>query len=92
VPSRNRKGIKRDISKKAKRNLPQGAQSGLFANKIGLKPPEPQAKFLIKLNEASVPTRYPETLEVLKKDFTQEIVESILSKSKEVLEWIKNQR
>ena len=61
-------------------------------NKIGMKPPEIQAKFLIKLNEASVPTRYPETLEILKKDYTQSVVKDILLRSKEVLEWIKNQR
>ena len=61
-------------------------------NKIAIKPPEVQAKFLIKLNEASVPTRYPETLELLKKDYTQGVVKDILFKSKEVLEWIKNQR
>jgi HEPN domain-containing protein len=61
-------------------------------NKIGIKPPEVQAKFLIKLNEASVPTRYPETLELLKRDYTQGVVEDILFKSKEVLEWIKDQR
>ena len=61
-------------------------------NKIGMKPPEIQAKFLIKLNEASVPTRYPETLEILKKDYTQSVVKDILLKSKEVLEWIKIQR
>ena len=34
-------------------------------NKIAIKPPEVQAKFLIKLNEASVPTRYPETLVIV---------------------------
>jgi HEPN domain-containing protein len=61
-------------------------------NKIGMKPPEIQAKFLIKLNEASVATRYPEALEILKKDYTQSVVKDILLKSKEVLEWIKNQR
>ena len=61
-------------------------------NNIGIKPPEVQAKFLIKLNEASVPTRYPETLELLKRDYTQGVVEDILFKSKEVLAWIKNQR
>jgi HEPN domain-containing protein len=49
-------------------------------NKIGMKPPEIQAKFLIKLNEASVPTRYPENLEILKKDYTQSVVKDILLK------------
>lgn len=31
-------------------------------NKIGVKPPEHIAKFLIKLNEASIITRYPDDL------------------------------
>ncbi len=61
-------------------------------NKIGMKPPESPAKFLIKLNEASVPTRYPETMELLSRDYTQGVVQDILFKSREVLEWIKRQR
>ena len=31
-------------------------------NKIGAKPPCPIARFMVKLNEASVATRYPENL------------------------------
>lgn len=61
-------------------------------NKIGIRPPESSAKFLIKLNEASVPTRYPETIALLKREYTHEVVQEILFKSREVLEWIKNQR
>ena len=61
-------------------------------DKMGMKPPEIQGRFLVKLNEASIPTRYPETLEVLKKDYTHSVVRDILFKSKEALEWIKRQR
>ena len=60
-------------------------------NKIGVKPSEPTGKFLIKLNEASIVTRYPEELDKLQKDFTQSIVKDIPSRSKEALEWIKTQ-
>lgn len=60
-------------------------------NKIGVKPSEPTGKFLIKLNEASIVTRYPEELDKLQKDFTQPVVKEILLKSKEALEWIKTQ-
>ncbi len=60
-------------------------------NKIGIKPDESIGKFLIKLNEASVTTRYPEELYKLQKDFTQPIVKDILTKSKEALKWIKMQ-
>lgn len=62
-----------------------------FLNKIGLKPEESIGRFVVKLNEASVVTRYPEELGKLQKDFTQPIVKGILSRSKEVLEWIKKQ-
>ncbi len=60
-------------------------------NKIGVKPSEPMGKFLIKLNEASIVTRYPEELDELQKNFTQLVVRNILLKSKEALEWIKTQ-
>ena len=62
-----------------------------FLNKMGLKPEESIGKFVVKLNEASVVTRYPEELGKLQKDFTQPIVQDILSRSKEVLKWIKKQ-
>ena len=60
-------------------------------NKIGTKPPETFGKFLVKLNQANVATRYPEELDNLQRDFTQSVVEDILETSKEVLEWIKTQ-
>lgn len=60
-------------------------------NKIRIKPSEPVGKFLIKLNEASIVTRYPEELDKLQKDFTRPVVKDILLKSKEALEWIKTQ-
>ncbi|OHB97552.1 MAG: DNA-binding protein [Planctomycetes bacterium RIFCSPLOWO2_12_38_17] len=60
-------------------------------NKMGIKPEEPIGKFLVKLNEASVVTRYHEELSTLQKDFTQPVANDILSKSKEVLQWIKAQ-
>lgn len=57
--------------------------------KVGIKPEESIGKFLVRLNEASVVTRYPEDIAKLQKDFTQEMVKDILSKSREVLKWIK---
>jgi HEPN domain-containing protein len=60
-------------------------------NKIGLKPPENIARFLVKLNEASVITRYPEDLEKLKSIYTKKVVKDIISESKEALQWIKKQ-
>lgn len=58
---------------------------------IGVVPPEAIGRFLIKLNEANVVTRYPENLDKLKENYTQSVVEEMLAKSKEALEWIKAQ-
>lgn len=60
-------------------------------NKTGVRPVETLGKFLIRLNEASVITRYPDELEKLQKDFTKEVVKDMLSKSMEALLWIKTQ-
>jgi HEPN domain-containing protein len=60
-------------------------------NKVGMKPPEPIARFIVKLNEASVATRYPEEISKLQKDFTRGIVKEILAKGKETLDWTKRQ-
>ncbi|MGB9627769.1 MAG: HEPN domain-containing protein [Thermodesulfobacteriota bacterium] len=60
-----------------------------FLNKVGIKPEESIGKFIVKLNEASVVTRYPEELSKLQRDFTQEVVKNIIKNSREVLQWIK---
>ena len=60
-------------------------------NKAGIKPPEIIGRFLVKLNEASVVTRYPDNIEKLQRDYTKDVVRDIVSKSKEALEWIKTQ-
>lgn len=60
-------------------------------NKIGVKPPEEIGKFLVKLNEAHVVTRYPEDIEKLQKHFTEFITKDLIEKSIEALEWIKKQ-
>ena len=60
-------------------------------NKADVKPPESVGRFVVKLNEASVATRYPEDIDKLGKDYTETIVRDMTAKSREVLEWIKAQ-
>jgi HEPN domain-containing protein len=60
-----------------------------FINKIGITPSNEIGKFLIKINQASIVTRYPEDLSELQKEYTQPVVKEILLKSKETIEWIK---
>lgn len=59
-------------------------------NKAEIVPPEEIGKFLIKINQASVVTRYPEDLATLQRDYTQEVVRELLKKTKETVKWIKN--
>jgi HEPN domain-containing protein len=59
---------------------------------IGIKPDKEVGISITKLNEASVVTRYPEDLKDLQKDYTKEIVEDIMKRGKEALEWIKTRQ
>jgi len=58
---------------------------------MNIKPPDDIGKFLIKLSEANVATRYPEDLNQLQKNFTKEIVYDIITKTKDSVQWINNQ-
>jgi len=50
-----------------------------------------QGRFIVKLSEASIPTRYPENLARVQKEFTAAIVKDILARGEEVIAWIKAQ-
>lgn len=60
-------------------------------NKTSISPPETVGRFIVKLNEASVATRYPDELSTLIKNYPEPIVSDILAQAKEVLKWIKMQ-
>lgn len=58
---------------------------------IEIKPGEAIAKFLVKLGEAHVATRYPEDLETLQQNYTRPVVGEIVGESRKALEWIRAQ-
>ncbi len=60
-------------------------------NKIGVMPPEAVGRFIVKLNEASVITRYPEDLDKLKKEYTEFTTKNIIEETRKALQWIKGQ-
>ena len=60
-------------------------------DKIGTRPDENVGKFVAKLNEVSIATRYPEDVEKLQKIFTDIVTKQIISQTKETLEWINKQ-
>jgi len=59
-----------------------------LTKKSELTPPEDIGKFLVSLDQASIPTRYPEDLMTVKKIYTKDKTEEILTKTKEALEWL----
>ncbi|MBF0376012.1 MAG: HEPN domain-containing protein [Desulfamplus sp.] len=59
--------------------------------KIEKKPEQELEKFIVKLNTASVATRYPDDMAKLQAVYTEEVTNNILNKSKELLKWIKTQ-
>ena len=60
-------------------------------NKIGKKPEQALEKFMTKLNIASVATRYPDDLAKIQAAYTADITKDMITKSKEVLAWVKTQ-
>jgi len=60
-------------------------------NKIDIKPPEEPGKFIVKLNEANIATRYPEELGKIQQIYTKPVATDILTKTREVLAWIRKQ-
>jgi HEPN domain-containing protein len=60
-------------------------------NKIAKKPEPKLEKFIIKLNTASVPTRYPDDLAKIQAAYTEEVTQDMITKSKELLKWVKTQ-
>ena len=58
---------------------------------IGIQPPSEKRDFLVRLNESSVATRYPEELAVIEASYTRQLTRDILRNGKELLQWIKTQ-
>lgn len=51
--------------------------------------PKEQLEFVGKINNASVPTRYPEDLQKILKEYPKNVVEDYLKQTREVIRWLK---
>jgi len=85
------KAMKGLYQQRLKRTPPKTHNLVYLLNKVGVKPAETIGRFIIKLNEANVVTRYPEDIDKLQKDYTQAVTAEILTHTRELLEWIKRQ-
>ncbi|MBI3582644.1 MAG: HEPN domain-containing protein [Nitrospinae bacterium] len=57
--------------------------------KTGLIPPDNLKDFVAQLNQVSVPTRYPDELKVMIKEYNKQKANSILKNTKGLLKWLK---
>lgn len=72
------------------KEVPPNTHSLLFLlEKIELDLPQELYDFVFMLNRVSVPTRYPDDLAKIMKEFDTKKTKEILTKCKEVLEWLK---
>lgn len=62
-----------------------------LVEKTGLSPSEKLYDAIFELNRVSIPTRYPEDLDKMKSEYKKQNTLKIISNSKEVLKWLKNQ-
>jgi HEPN domain-containing protein len=83
------KGLKGLYFEKLRKIPPKSHNLVYLLNEIGIKPPENPGMFIVKLGEASIPTRYPENLARLQQTYSENVVKSILLNGREVIQWIK---
>lgn len=62
-----------------------------LVEKTGLSPSEKLQDAIFELNRVSIPTRYPEDLDKMKSEYKKQNTLKIISGSKEVFKWLKNQ-
>lgn len=60
-------------------------------DKVGKRPEQELEKFITKLNTASIATRYPDELAKIQAAYTAEVTAEMITKSKDVLQWVKTQ-
>jgi HEPN domain-containing protein len=83
------KGLKGLYTKYLRQTPPKTHNLLYLIEKISLNVPIELYDFIFDLNRASVPTRYPDDLKRMMKDYKKSISRDILKKSKEVLKWLK---
>ncbi len=72
-------------AKQFKSNPPKIHNLNYFCEKIKLELNQEHQDFVDKLNSLSIPTRYPDEIEKLLKDYKKGVTDNVLNKTKELL-------
>jgi len=83
------KALKGLYTQKLNKTPPKTHNLIFLVEKIKLELSEDLYDFIFTLNGVSVPTRYPDELQKLQKDYNTAKTRVLLEKSKEALKWLK---
>ncbi|HAW49839.1 TPA: DNA-binding protein [bacterium] len=86
------KALKGLYTEKYQENPPKIHNLNYFCEKNGLKLPGNLQNFIDNLNNLSVPTRYPDELEKLLRDYKKDLTEGVYNQTKELLLWLKQKK
>ena len=85
------KGLKALFETKLNRLPPKTHNLVYLASEAGVQPEAEVGTFLVRLGEASIPTRYPDSIDLLQKEYTPEVTRGIVDQARATLQWIKTQ-
>jgi len=85
------KGLKGIYAAKVGGTPPRTHSLITLVKAAGVSPPPQVARFLVALDQASVPTRYPEDLRAAQRTYDRSRAAEVLASTRETLEWIRNQ-
>lgn len=83
------KGLKGLFAKNLQKDPPKTHDLNYLSNTINLELPDELQKFMDKLNDLSIPARYPDELDKVLKQYDKRRTEKILKLTKELLIWLK---
>ncbi|MFH1440686.1 MAG: HEPN domain-containing protein [Candidatus Omnitrophota bacterium] len=86
------KALKAHYAKKFKTNPPKTHDLDYLCEKIGIKLSEDKIIFIDELNDLSVPTRYPDELKKVLKQYNKQRTHKILNLSRELFQCLKKSK
>lgn len=81
--------LKALVSEITSEPVPRSHDLILLLRRSGIKPESHYMEFMGKLNNASIPTRYPVDIRQAIKDYPEEIAQNYLKQTEETVIWLK---
>lgn len=85
------KALKGLYQKKMRETPPKIHNLVFLIEKMSLEPTDDMYDLIYSLNRVSIPTRYPDDIEKMKREYNKRKTVTFVVKSKDVLKWLKAQ-